>query len=131
VLKLSVAYLLLYEIVFCLMSGAIGLLGLMFRDLSFPDRAFGGWAMFAALVSLWAIVAVVRKSRYWFQASLAVCIIAFVASSYFIWSGVHADSNGDGREAVLFGLTLLLFGIPAIGLLFLSSTRRYMEAAKT
>jgi hypothetical protein len=127
--KLSVAYLLLCEAVFCFMSMAVGAMGLLARDLDVSDRVVGGLAVVAALVTFWAIFALIRKSGHSFLSSMAVGVIVVIVSLWLVWMGFHADSQGDGGEAALYGLALLVFAIPAFVVLSLPSTRRYIAAA--
>jgi hypothetical protein len=52
-------------------------------------------------------------------------------SCLIIWLALHADSRGDGGEAVIFGVAFLIFALPAFVLLSLSSTRRYLSMEKS
>ena len=70
-----------------------------------------------------------KRRRAWYLSLIAGFIVVGM-SCLIIWLALHADSRGDGGEAILFGIAFLIFALPAFVLLSLPSTRRYLNVEK-
>jgi len=126
--KLGIAFLVACEALLCFFSGAMSY-GYFFhpRHLGLPDYVKGFAYLLIALLSIWSIAALLRKRRLAWWSSLVIGLVVMGLSSYSIWFGItYANPQTDEGDAVIYGIALLLFALPALLVLFLPATRRYL-----
>jgi hypothetical protein len=132
----SIMYLAVCESFFAIIMGCVGLFVLAANFFaSSSGRGYKAYLVGADLVSIatfciWAVASLIRKRPWAWSLSLIAGFIVVGMNCLIIWLALHADSRGDGGEAILFGIAFLIFALPAFVFLSFPSTRRYLSVEK-
>ena len=130
--RVGIAFLVVCEALLCLLCGALSY-SFFFRSHvgTYYDIVRGILTLIISLVSMWAIIGLLRKGQHAWWVSCATGLIVLGLIGYQIWFGItHANPQTDEGDAVIMGIAMLFFAVPAFVVLFLPATRRYIANAK-